>query len=253
MKNFEKYADFYDVYYKNKDYETEVNFVLDLAKQNSTPPPRTVLDIGCGTGGHLIPFAKKGLNVTGFDLSETMINQAMEKIKKANIKAAVEVGDAKNYRDGKKYDLIVAMFAVMGYLISNEDFLSGLETAKVHLNDNGLFIFDVWFGPAVLHQIPETRIQEFEKEGLRTIRLVRPEHDVIKQIVTINYDILEFKDEKTVEEVKESHKMRYFFIQELKFLLENAGLKLIKVCPFMDSSRQPTINDWNITIVAKKI
>lgn len=145
------------------------------------------------------------------------------------------------------------MFAVMGYLISNEDFLAGLKTVRIHLNENGLFIFDVWFGPAVLHQMPETRIQEFEKDGLRTIRLVRPELDVIKQIVTINYEILEFQDERTVEIVKESHKMRYFFIQELKFLLENAGLKLIKVCPFMDSSRQPAIDDWNISVVAKRI
>lgn len=252
MKLFEKYADFYDSYYRNKDYNAEVNFVLDLANQNSTPPHRTILDMGCGTGGHLIPFAKKGLKVTGFDLSEAMIYKAKEKITKADIKAKVQVDDARTYRDGKKYNLVVSMFAVMGYLTSNEDFLAGLKTAMIHLNGDGIFIFDVWFGPAVLHQMPETRIQKFEKDGLQTLRLVRPELDVIKQIVTINYEILEFKDERTVEVVNESHKMRYFFIQELKFLLENAGLKLIKVCPFMDSSRQPTIDDWNISIVAKK-
>ena len=161
MKIFKKYADFYDSYYIDKDYESEANFVLDLAKQTSTPPPRTVLDIGCGTGGHLIPFAKKGLKVTGFDLSEAMINQARKKIKNSNIKAKVKVDDARTYRDGKKYELVVAMFAVIGYLISNENFLAGLKTAMIHLSENGFFIFDVWFGPAVLHQMPETRIQEF--------------------------------------------------------------------------------------------
>lgn len=81
MKVFEKYADFYDSYYRDKGYNAEVNFVLDLAKQNSIPP-RTILDIGCGTGGHLIPFAKKGLKVTGFDISEAMIKQAKEKLKR---------------------------------------------------------------------------------------------------------------------------------------------------------------------------
>ena len=45
--------------------------------------------------------------------------------------------------------------------------------------------------------------------------------------------------------------MRYFFIQELNFLLENTGLKLVKVCPFMDSLQQPTTDDWNITIICK--
>jgi len=36
-------------------------------------------------------------------------------------------------------------------------------------------------------------------------------------------------------------------------MMENEGLKLIKVCPFMDYLQQPTIDDWNITIVAKRI
>jgi len=222
MKVFKKYADFYDSYYKNKDYKGEVNFVLDLAKQNLHP--RSVLDIGCGTGGHLIPFAEKELDVTGFDLSKVMINKAKRRFKKADIKANIQVGDARTWRDGKKYDLVVSMFAVMGYLTSNEDFLSGLKTAYSHLNDHGSFIFDVWFGSAVLHQMPETRIQEFQKDGLRTIRLVRPELDVISQVVTIIYDILQFKDEITVNVVKESHKMRYFFIQELKFFWKMLGL-----------------------------
>ncbi|MHA1381462.1 MAG: class I SAM-dependent DNA methyltransferase, partial [Candidatus Helarchaeota archaeon] len=133
MKVFEGYARFYDTYYKNKDYNAEVDFVLNLAKKNSIFP-HTILDVGCGTGGHLIPFVKKGLNVSGFDLSEEMINQAKQKIKKTNIAANVKVDDARTYRDGKKYDLVVSMFAVMGYLISNEDFLAALKTVRIHLN-----------------------------------------------------------------------------------------------------------------------
>ena len=248
MKIFNKYADFYDSYYSDKDYYRESNFILTLA-----PTPRSVLDMGCGTGGHMIHFAKKGMNFTGFDMSENMVSQARKKMSNNNIKAKIGISDLRTYRDNKKHDLVIAMFAVMGYLISNEDFLAGLETAKLHLNYNGFFIFDVWFGPAVLYQRPETRIQKFEKDGLQVIRLVLPKVDVIKQIAIIDYEIIEFQDEKTIEVVKESHKMRYFFIQELKFLLEFSGFKLMKICPFLDSSRQPTIDDWNITIVAKNI
>jgi len=253
MRVFDNYADFYDLFYEDKDYNAEVNFIIDLAKINTNSQIKSVLDIGCGTGGHLIPFAKKGLKLTGFDLSETMINQAREKIKKANINAEISVNDVRTYRDGKKYDIIVAMFAVMGYLTSNDDFFKSLKTARIHLNENGLFIFDVWFGPAVLHEMPETRIQEFEKDGFRIIRLVRPEVDVVKQIVTVNYKILKLEGKKVLEEVKETHRMRYFFIQEMKFFLENADLKLVKVCPFMDSSKQPKIDDWNITVISKNI
>lgn len=59
MKVFDNYADFYDLFYEDKDYNAEVNFIIDLAKINTNSQIKSVLDIGCGTGGHLIPFAKK--------------------------------------------------------------------------------------------------------------------------------------------------------------------------------------------------
>ncbi len=34
MKVFDKYADFYDSYYRDKDYDNEVNFVFELEKQS---------------------------------------------------------------------------------------------------------------------------------------------------------------------------------------------------------------------------
>lgn len=253
MEPFNLWADLYDSYYSNKDYEKEVEYVLTLANLHGLSNPKNVLDMGCGTGGHMIPLCEKGLKVKGYDLSERMISHAKEKIIKMNFskKAEVEVGNAVSYRDGNKYDVVISMFAVMGYLTTNDDFLSGLKTARNHLDKNGLFIFDVWFGPAVLHQLPETRIQEFKNDGLKTIRLVRPRIDLLKQIAEIEYDVLTFQDSKVIQEVKEIHRMRYFFPQELNLFLEVAGFSLKKLYPFMNKSDEPTINDWNISVVAK--
>ncbi len=256
---FDKYANFYDAYYVFKDYKKEVEFVLSLAKKYGVKKNiKTILDIGCGTGGHLIPLAKAGLKVSGFDFSETMVKKAIEKIKKESHGTmlhtpVVTVGDARSYHDGKKYNLVISMFAVMGYLTSNEDFLAGLKTARAHLNRNRLFIFDVWFGPTVLVEKPETRIQEFEKNSIRTIRMVTPKLEPLRQVVSVHYNILQIDGEKVVAEVDEIHEMRFFFIQELKFFLENAGFDMVKVCPFMDASREPAVRDWNISVVAKAV
>jgi hypothetical protein len=46
--------------------------------------------------------------------------------------------------------------------------------------------------------------------------------------------------------------MRYFFVQELKFFLEQAGLELISVHPFLVEGKEPTVDDWNISVVARK-
>ena len=255
MKTFEQYADFYDAYYANKNYDEEINYILSLAKQHSVSNPKTILDIGCGTGGHLLPFCKKNIKTDGFDLSERMIAFAKQKIEKAKIEnfVKVEQGDATTYRNGKKYDMVVSMFAVMGYLTTNENFFAGLKTARAHLNKDGLFIFDVWFGPAVLHNLPETRIQEFELNGEKIVRLVRSTMNIMEHFVEVEYDIFSGNDKHYEQKVKESHRMRYFFVQELKYFLENAGFAMLSVFPFLKINVHPTLNDWNISVVAKAI
>ena len=253
MEIFGKYADFYDAYYAGKNYDAEVEFALKLASIHSIIPEH-VLDIGCGTGGHVISFAKRGVKVHGFDLSEKMIGIARQKIVSSNVegKADVSVGSAAAYRDGKTYELVVSMFAVMGYLITNEDFLSGIRTAQAHLRKDGLFIFDVWFGPAVLSKQPSTRVQEFTQEGKQVIRIVRPHLDIVKQIVTVQYDLMKYEGDHIIEIVNETHHMRYFFVQELKFFLKQAGLELISAHPFLVEGKEPTVDDWNISVVARK-
>lgn len=250
---FEAYAQFYDDFYRDKEYSKEVDYVLGLVKKAKRQAPATVLDIGCGTARHLIPFVKRGIGATGFDLSPRMVESAKKNFEKENLNAVVAVGDARTYRDGKVYGLVVSMFAVLGYLNTNDDFLKGLETARAHMGPHSTFVFDLWFGPAVLQQRPETRVQEFMSGGHKTIRIVRPHLNVEEQTVSIDYDILKLDGKNIVEEAHERHTMRYFFLQELKLFLKNAGLELVEAHPFMELEKSLTAGDWNISITAKPI
>jgi len=80
MRTFDGYARFYDTYYAIKNYEAECDFVLGVAKPYRDTAIRRILDLGCGTGGHAFPLARKGLYVVGVDLSETMLNTARSKL-----------------------------------------------------------------------------------------------------------------------------------------------------------------------------
>lgn len=254
MAIFAEYARFYDSYYSSKDYSDEVKYVLDLVDGMSQKEVSEVLDLGCGTGKHVVSFAEKGINVAGIDLSPKMIS-----IAKANIAdkglgnlAKVDVGDIRTHRQGEKFDLVVSMFAVMGYLTSNDDFLAGLQTARMHMKDDGLFVFDVWYGPTVLSRLPEVRIQEFEQDGARVIRLVKPSVDVPANTVDVNYRILEIDGQQIRGEVTETHKMRYFFKKELELFAKLAGMELAAFHPFMNLHDEPKLGDWNITVALRK-
>jgi 2-polyprenyl-3-methyl-5-hydroxy-6-metoxy-1,4-benzoquinol methylase len=79
QKVFGTYGEYYDIFYSDKDYEKECDFVQEIFKKYSSFPVKTVLDAGCGTGGHSIPLARRGLKVTGIDASPVMIEKARAK------------------------------------------------------------------------------------------------------------------------------------------------------------------------------
>lgn len=251
---FRSYAQFYDSFYSNKDYDGETAFLLRLASKLGVKRPASVLDMGCGTGGHVIPLARKKIHVCGFDRAYKMIALAKEKVRRARQQpyATLALGDVVDYRDGRQYDLVISMFAVMGYLTETKDFLAGLRTARMHLKRDGLFVFDVWFGPAVLHSLPQARIQEFEQDGKRVLRLVQPELDFLSNTVTVNYTLLHFLANAGVEEVTERHRMRYFFLPEVQQLADQADLMVIALVPFKDETRSPSLDDWNVSFVVKR-
>jgi SAM-dependent methyltransferase len=259
MSIFDQYALYYDSYYGFKDYKAECDYVIGLARRFCPGEIRRILDLGCGTGGHAFPLAQMGFDVVGVDFSQAMICQARDKMGALRARGEgqpfsppdIRQGDVRTYRDGTLYDLCVSMFAVMGYLTSNHDFLSGLQTARAHLRPGGLFVFDVWYGPAVLSQKPETRLQEFEKGPSKILRVVTPELDPYRQVTRVRYRIIEIEDDTVKAQVEETHDMRFFFAQELKLFLEAVGFEFVGAFPFMGPEKEPGLDDWNICIVAR--
>ena len=79
-KNFRStYASTYDVLYKEKNYEAECDFLEELFRRYSGKDIKRLLDMGCGTGGHAIPLARRGYKVSGIDRSPEMVAIAKQK------------------------------------------------------------------------------------------------------------------------------------------------------------------------------
>jgi len=127
---FSEYSNFYDLYYEDKDYAAEADFILELAARFGDTP-KTLLDMGCGTGRHLKEFVKQGLKCDGFDLSGDMLAQAHKRL--AGTGVDLSQGNLTDFENGKQYDIVVSMFAVMGYLTDNAQLVAGLSTAQRHL------------------------------------------------------------------------------------------------------------------------
>ena len=247
MSVFAAYSRYYDLLYRDKDYAAEARYVHELVQQHH-PAARTMLDLGCGTGRHAQLLSQHGYTLTGVDLSEEMLKVA----RAASPALGFVQGDVRTVRLGKTFDVVASLFHVMSYQTTNADLRAALETIREHLAPGGLFVFDCWYGPAVLTSRPETRVKRLEDESIHVTRLAEPVLHPNENVVDVNYHVLiRDKQSGAVEELRETHKMRYLFAPEVQLLLEDAGLRLTQIREFM-SEREPGFDTWTAVFIGTK-
>jgi SAM-dependent methyltransferase len=244
------YSKYYDLLYRDKDYNNEVNYIENLIKRNSRNTKK-ILDLGCGTGSHAELLCNKDYIVHGIDLSEDMLKIAKNRRKGKEKQLSFSHSNIQNLSLDKKFDVVISLFHVISYQNSNEELIKAFETVKKHLKDGGLFIFDFWYGPAVLTDLPTTRIKRFENESLKVTRIAEPLLHSQENIVDVNYDIfIEDKNTNKGLRKKELHKMRYFFDTELDLICNKVGFKIENKYEWM-TEKTPDFNSWNVVWIIK--
>ncbi|MEN9573770.1 MAG: hypothetical protein RL514_1625 [Verrucomicrobiota bacterium] len=251
---FQHYAQAYDALYQDKDYEGECDFVQAAADRYLDHRASTILDLGCGTGGHAIPFAQRGFHVIGLDQSAEMIERAQRKRSTLNGHTdyvRFQVGDACRTDLATNFDLVTCMFAVLSYQTTDADALALFKNARRHLDSGGLFICDYWHGPGVLTQRPITRTKTAEFAGDVISRTSTPTLDETKHTVSLDIVTSHAHDGLRFDESREQHRVRYFFASEITRLLTAAGLRPLHFCAFPNLDQPPTANDWNAAVIAR--
>ncbi|RXJ00005.1 class I SAM-dependent methyltransferase [Anaerobacillus alkaliphilus] len=140
--NYNKFAYLYDELMIDAPYNQWVSFVLEITERIGSSKNR-VLDLGCGTGNVAIPLSKQGINVTAVDLSEEMLYVAREKSENAGVAIQFFQQDMKELDGLGKFDVVLCLCDSINYLHDETDICQTFQKVYNHLNDNGLFIFDV--------------------------------------------------------------------------------------------------------------
>lgn len=248
MSNFNKYSRYYDLLYKDKNYTSEAEYVLNLAK-NYNKECNKFLELGCGTGNHAAVLCNKGFSVVGLERSEEMVALAKQKnISNFN----PQVADITNFNINEKFDVALSLFHVISYLTDNEQLINCFNTVHQHLNINGIFIFDVWYSPAVYIQKPETRVKRISDEQIDVTRIAESTVYYNKNVVDVNYTIfIQDKATKITEVHHETHPMRHFSINEIKMLADFIGFDFVKAEEFLTANKTSE-NTWGVCMVLRK-
>jgi hypothetical protein len=143
------------------------------------------------------------------------------------------------------------MFAVLNYITLNSDLEKTLRNVKEHLNKEGLFIIDIWNGLAVMRILPSTRVKIIEQDKIKIIRIVEPELDAVNHLCRNHYTMMILEKDKLIEEIKETHVMRYLFPQEIKYYLEQTDFEVLQICQFPKIDALVDENIWNIAVISR--
>ena len=248
------YARTYDNVYAAKDYEAECDLLESIWKGNESPVQH-VLDLGCGTGGHALTLASRGYAVTGVDRSPHMLEQARAKSREQGVddKVSWRQGDIATIEIDATFDAVVMMFNVLGYQTTAEQVIATISTVRKHCRPGGLFIFDFWFGPAVLQDPPRTTFKQFALAQGELLRVSSGELDMQRQICNADIVAWHLDGDRVISKINERHDVRFFFAEELRLLLQAGGLKLGGLQAFPDIDEPAGASGWDAIGIATRV
>jgi SAM-dependent methyltransferase len=211
-------AEIYEAVYRGrgKDYETEAAELATLIRRHH-PAAESLLDVGCGTGGHLAGFAQRFARVTGLDISPWMTEIAEGRVPGV----AVHEADMRSFALDEDYDAITCLFSSIGYLTCEQDLVDTLANFRRHLRTGGIVVVEPWW-------FPETFLDRYVnslevRDGTRTV--VRVSHSVRDGAFSemqVHYLVAE--PEHGIRHFTDSHRMALFTRDQYEAAFRAAGL-----------------------------
>lgn len=248
-----RYARYYDALYRDKDYEQECDFLEVVFQHVAEPRPASLLDVGCGTGGHVIPLVKRGYSVVGVDQSEGMITVAREKAQREGLEIAFHVSPLQSFQLGRQFDTVTCLFNVLDYVTSDSGLEAALATIHRHLRSGGLFVFDYRNGVPSLRAYSPTRVKwVHDSSGRRLLRISESTLDPMRQLFHTAYTVFVFDGDRVVDELRDEHVVRFLFPREVERYLTAAGFEVLHTCDFPHWDRAATEDAWNVAVIARK-
>jgi ubiquinone/menaquinone biosynthesis C-methylase UbiE len=138
---FRDSARFYDTLYSFKDYAAEAERVeMEIRRRN--PPAASLLDVACGTGAHLIYFARS-FTCEGIDLSPEQLAVAAQRLPDVPLLEA----DMVSFDLGRRFDAVTCLFSSIGYVLTVERMEAAVARMAAHLNPGGVLVVEPWLKP----------------------------------------------------------------------------------------------------------
>lgn len=246
--HYNKEADHYDAF--NEERSRIINQTIEFILKKYHL--KIVLDLTCGTGSQVFWLINKGFIVTGSDINTKMLSIAKKKAQKQNIKVSLIKGDMRTSVLGS-FDAVITIFNAIGHL-TQLDFEKAMCTIHANLNDNGIYIFDIFNLQYLIYgdNITALTIDWLTITDNSKVRNIQ--YSTIDAIgVLASYDITYEQKGSNAPTIKRSSMtLQVYSAEQLKEMLARNGFNVLEIMG-VDGSVFDPIASERMLVVAQKI
>lgn len=215
-------AEFYDMEFAERNHE--LPFFRHLARAADGP----VLEVACGTGRLTLPIAREGVDITGLDVSPTMLAKA--RLNAAATGAEIDwlEQDCREMRLPRRFALIFSATNAMQHLLDVASACAFLRRAGEGLLPGGKLVVDV-FNPS----LPKLLKTPADRHVLKTIPhaeggpiTVEVASQYASDTQVLHFDLHYLRTGQLLRTKQVN--MRVFFPQELLALCQLNGLRVVE-------------------------
>jgi SAM-dependent methyltransferase len=246
MECYKEFAHIYDeLINKDIDYEKWANTILKICEELNLDK-KDYLDLGCGTGNLTEQILPKFDNTWAVDLSYDMLTEAENKLRNKGKKVKLVCQDITELNLNKKFDLITCCLDSTNYILDEVDVKKYFKCVFNHLNNNGIFIFDINSYYKLTH-ILGNNIYNYDDENVTYIWENHLEDEIVDMYLTFFV-----KENELYRRFDEQHSEKAYKTDEIKDFLCESGFEIIRIMDNYENSDIVSTTE-RIAYVVKKI
>lgn len=230
---------YHQLYFKRDDKEA-ADFIDKLITHLKPAPGSLMLDVACGKGRHSIQLSGKGFDVTGIDLSEDSI---LDALKNENEQLHFFQHDMRlpfwiNY-----FDYAFNFFTSFGYFKTQREHDNAIRTIAQSIKPNGILVMDY----LNVHYAEDNMLHQSEKEI-----------DGVHYLITKWYDETHFykkimiEDATMIEPLIFTEKVAKFTLGDFTDMFAYQGLQIKEVFGDYNFNNYSVKNSPRLIMVAEK-
>lgn len=226
MEAYTGFAEVYDTFMDNIDYEAWSDYVVSLLQEYGIEKG-LVLDLGCGTGNVTECLAAAGYDMTGVDMSEDMLNIAMKKRQASGHDILYLCQEMQEFELFGTVRAVVSICDCINYVTRPEELLQTFRLVNNYLDPEGIFIFDMNTAYKYREILADNTFAEVRDDSSFIWENYYDDEEKINEYGLTLF--IKDKEDGKYQRFEEYHYQRAYEVEEILQIVTKAGLKVMAV------------------------